>query len=621
MIEALRRTVRQLSADWTMRLRATSGVLVTAPQPVNAETCAGCGGRTRVQKTRVRAGVTMAHGRVRIGLKVRVCRARCQTKTARGSTDLSALFPARATFGYDVIVRVGLERFVHYRQRHEIRAALADDGVELSDAQISLLGRKFLGYLEALHRARAPALRAALAADGGWPMHVDATGEDGRGTLLVVYAGWRGWVLGAWKVPTERADVILPRLKQIAVRFGAPCAIMRDLGRAVTEATATFAAGHAPAIHILACHMHFLRDVGKDLMRKAHDEMRGRVRHFKLLPKLRALARGLGRKLGAALPQARRAVEQWMLQHDRSHRLPDGNHGLAVVRALAQWGLDFPHDGLDQGFPFDVPMLDLYDRAIEVLAALDAFLRTAPNDLTVRKAAERLHRILRPVHCEVPFERIACELRTRRALFLELRNALRLGTKPDHLTRPPAEPKVDIELVRDAVVALTASLRARRPARGPAKETRRGIDIVLQHLDRHAHSLWGHAIRLPDGTTRPVDRTNNKLEGFFHGLKHDERRRSGRRILTNDLENLPPAATLARNLTRPDYVETLCGSLANLPAAFAKLDAEGTATVDDRVPDDEIVTRSLPIPDRDIVRTDEMAARIFAAASSRAPRR
>ena len=170
-----------------MRLRATAGVLVTAKLP--AETCAVCGGPTRVQKTRVRAGVTIAHGRVRIDLKVRRCRAGCRADAARSS--LSAMFPARATFGYDVIVRVGLERFVHYRQRDEIRASLAAEGVDVSEAQISLLGRRFLGYLEALHRARAPLLRAALAADGGWPMHIDATGEDGRGTLLLVYANWR----------------------------------------------------------------------------------------------------------------------------------------------------------------------------------------------------------------------------------------------------------------------------------------------------------------------------------------------------------------------------------------------------------------------------------------------
>jgi hypothetical protein len=617
--------VRALSADWATRLRATDGVLVTAEPPAPAGTCVGCSGPMRVQKTRVRAGVTMAHGHVRIGVRVCVCRAGCTAENTRRATDLSAVFPARATFGYDVMVRVGLERFVHYRQRDEIRAALAKEGVEVSDAQISLLSRRFLGYLATLHRERAPSLRAALAADGGWPMHVDATGEDGRGTLLVAYAGWRGWVLGAWKVPTERGDVILPRLRKTADRFGAPCAIMRDLGKAVSEAAAKFVAERKLEIPILGCHMHFLRDVGKDLMSKAHDEMRGRFRHFKILPQLRSLARGLGRKLGPSLPKAREGVEKWLDREDQSHRLPDGEHGLAVVRALAQWVLDFPHDGLDQGFPFDVPMLDLYDRCMEALAALDAFLRKPPNDAKVRKTAERLHRILRPVDSEVPFERIAHGLDERRALFHELRDALRLGTKPAHVTRAasaaPADTNADLELVRDGVLALASSLRSRRPERGPAQETRRGIDIVLQHLDRHGHTLWGHEIRLPQGGTRVVARTNNALEGFFRGLKQSERRRSGRRILTHDLETLPPAAAIARNLTRPDYVAILCGSLSELPAAFARLDADGIVIGDDGASDDDIVSRSLPIPDRDIVRNNEMSDRIFAAASSRAPRR
>jgi len=39
------------------------------------------------------------------------------------------------------------------------------------------------------------------------------------------------------------------------------------------------------------------------------------------------------------------------------------------------------------------------------------------------------------------------------------------------------------------------------------------------------------------------------------------------------------------------------------------------------VPDDDIVSRSLPLPDRDLVRTNEMAVRIYNAADSRAPRR
>jgi hypothetical protein len=49
-----------------------------------------------------------------------------------------------------------------------------------------------------------------------------------------------------------------------------------------------------------------------------------------------------------------------------------------------------------------------------------------------------LHHILRPVSCKVPFARVARALRARRALFHELRDALRRGPKPAHLTRPRA---------------------------------------------------------------------------------------------------------------------------------------------------------------------------------------
>ena len=46
-------------------------------------------------------------------------------------------------------------------------------------------------------------------------MHVDATGEDGRGTMLAVIAGWRGWVLGSWKIPTENADAMISNLTMV----------------------------------------------------------------------------------------------------------------------------------------------------------------------------------------------------------------------------------------------------------------------------------------------------------------------------------------------------------------------------------------------------------------------
>jgi hypothetical protein len=485
-------------------------------------------------------------------------------------------------------------------------------------------------------------LRAALQSDGGWPLHVDATGEDGRGTLLVAFAGWRRWVLGAWKVPTERADVILPKLRGIVARFGAPCAIMRDLGRAVTEAADDLVAECGAKIPVLACHMHFLRDVGRDILRGPHDDLRALVRRFKLKPRLGALVRDLGRALGSEIANGRREVSEWQARADEGHVLPDGQAGLAIVRAVGQWALDHHADGHDQGFPFDLPYLDFHERCRTVCRALDGFLRRPTADAGVDKALRRLQLILRPVDSEVPFQKVTRTLRARAEIFTELREALRLRIKISgrSATTTPApvlsvdQAAVELRDIESAIRALKASLADRRPERGPARDQRQAIDIVLAHLERHGPRLFGHVIALDPGrsdgaTIRLVARTNNDLEGFFDDLKHRERRRSGRKVLTQDLEQLPPAAALAANLRHGDYVAIVCGALERLPQAFAELDAPNrrrsliATRAAERVADGsdcDVVSASLPTADRDIVRSENMTLRVYAAARSRAPR-
>jgi hypothetical protein len=372
--------------------------------------------------------------------------------------------------------------------------------------------------------------------------------------------------------------------------------------------------------------------VGRDLLVELQDRLRALFRRAKVLPRLRVLARTLGRRLGTRIDIARDGLCQWQADDEGRHHLPDGEAGLGTVRGLVQWVLDFAADGSDEGFPFDLPYLDLYRRCRMACRAADAFLRTPPEDEDVRKAVVRLRQIVRPVESEVPFQQTARRLEARARIFTELRVALRLGVKPGRRSagqpRRTLDDSAQLRDVQTAIGRLAESLRERRPQRGPAQDMRAAIDVVLAHLDRHGKTLFGHAIHLPGGGVRLVDRTNNELEGFNHALKHGERRRSGRKVLTQDFEHLHPGAALARNLLHPDYVEILCGSLDRLPAAFAELDAadhrrsilvrSGTKPSD--AEHDDVEAASLPTPDRRLVRTDDMARRIRAAAASRAPR-
>ncbi|MGV8123743.1 MAG: hypothetical protein AB2L14_28685 [Candidatus Xenobiia bacterium LiM19] len=627
-----------MEADTRRKILSTNGVVVK----VNTEDipCPQCSEPTHVQKTVERTVVIIEHGGFVAKETVRVCVTRCtdpsgQLVTVR-SGELSHLVAPGATYGYDVEIWVGLERYLRHRQREEIRVALKQEhGITLSSGEVSILADRFLQHLEMLHRSRTAALREALAQDGGYPLHFDATGEDGRGTLFVAYAGWRGWVLGSWKLSTERADQILPCLKEVVDLFGPPVSLMRDLGRAAILAAENLVEGPGREIPILNCHLHFLKDIGKDLLEASYDELRSLVHRFRLMPELRKVARDLGRRLGSELPALRDGVSEWA-ESAIDHELPKGITGLAIVRSLVQWVLDYSANGHHLGFPFDRPYLDLYNRCHSVRRAIDAYLRRPPHDAKVCRALHRFARILDPVVSEARFASVAGTLADGAALFDELRGTLRLNHK--YSTNPAISSDLsagsvehaiaELKDVQQALESLTDSLRNRRPERGPAQDTRKAIDIILQHLYVHGPSLWGHVIQLPEkigGGVRIVDRTNNLMEGFFHQMKHGERRRSGRKVLTHDFESLPAAASLAYNLTHPDYVELLCGSLDALPAAFAEIDAichTHALTVSPALMPaamHEIASASLPRTDLTLVRSLSIRKRIEAAAKSRAP--
>jgi hypothetical protein len=604
------------------------GLLSVAENPGS---CPICGGPMKVQKTTPRKGRSLAHGAFEAIETVHRCAARCRwpsgKQVARRAASLQRTLLPGSIVGYDVMVFVGLERFLRHRQREEIQAALMDHhSVSISTGEISDLSQRFVQYLARLHQCKAEGIRAVLEGDGGWPLHVDATGEAGRGTLLVAMAGWRQWVLGSWKISTERADLVLPCLREVIGRFGRPCAAVRDLGRAMIPALNELVSRLQQPIPVLACHQHFLADVGKDLLNPSHAQLRALFRQWKVRPHLRALVRELGRRIGQDIDAAREAACRWQNLTEHGHRIEAGLAGLAEVRALAQWILDAKAQASGLDFPFDRPYLDLYDRCIMALRACRAFLRNPPANRGVTAALRRLYRSLEPLDCKVPAHQVTERLRRRAALFDELRGVLRMSK-----SIPETETEQGLEQMREQLDTWVASLRLRRPARGPAQDMREAIDLILKHIETHGDNLWGHAIRLPRNKgVRLVARTNMVAENFFGTVKHEERRRSGRKNLGQDLENLPAEALLVQNLKHDDYIHTLCGSLQHLGRAFAEMDGDDRNKKNRRNERKkqesnlrrtlQLESSSLSAADRRIIRTDEMNHRIAAAAKSRAPK-
>lgn len=183
---------------------------------------------------------------------------------------------------------------------------------------------------------------------------------------------------------------------------------MRDLGRAVTEAAEQFVKKLPAPIPVLACHQHFLRDVGTDLLREGHDKRRGLFRRIDA--RIFAPSCAIWR-LGKRIHEARVDLRTWQDNPAQDLELPEGAAGIAVVRALSRWILDFAADSKNEGFPFYLPYLDFYVRCLHVYWAADGFLRTEPADAKVKKCLARLQKILGPMDCDVPpFAQVARDL-------------------------------------------------------------------------------------------------------------------------------------------------------------------------------------------------------------------
>lgn len=551
-------------------VRAVAGEGQAAPFldfVVEAVVCPDCGDGLRIHKSKRRQIITLAHG----PLEVREIRKRCRSGgcSPLGSAALAQLVKPGQKFGYDLIVHVGLARYLAGLQRAEIQRMLRDDhGIELSAGSVTALCDRFLGYLEALHVHRAPVLREVLG--DGYPMHLDATCELGKGGLFVCIGGWqsRHWVLWAARVHSESSENLAPVVDKAVELFGQPIATMRDMGKGCASAVTSLREAGVPD---LVCHYHFLAAVGRCLFKRRYDKLRELIRKTRCRADMRALLRD-------------------MRKYSSTDRTED-RFGRGTIRddlkALVLWVLE--GDGhADAPFPFSLPHLDFAQRCRQARQKAEPWVprpRTAPE----RRALACLERLVAQLETARGFSTTVKELEARKAAFDELREVLRLSaaelprgdtrTTQEHL---PALELLRLQQIKQAVDQYTTDIEGRITARQKRAKKQDSTDaIILRYLRQYGPHLFGHPVKRDEEghVVAVVGRTNNVAEHFFGSQKQQLRRRVGRGQLGRDLEKQPAQVALVANLRDPEYVRLLTGSLDQLPATFAQIDSDGLTSL------------------------------------------
>ena len=486
-----------------------------------------------------------------------------------GSNELLRLVAPGSSHSYQLMVEIGLRRFQKYRQIKEIREELIDEyGLMIPESQIGSLAERFLLYVRCVHEQSVSVLWQEMESQGGWVLHVDSSAE-GKELVFVGMGAFQGnqVVLFAQRVATERSDRLYEVLIEAKKVFSEPLATVRDMGVGGWDAaTKVF-----PDTPQRVCQWHFLADVGSDMLKKLHDELRGLLRKTNIRKYFQGVRDEMAKEL-VIVPAHVRNYERFL----KEEVCTPGQ----LLWALSTWVIDYRSAGEGLKFPFDLPYWYLYQRLTQAQKAVGDLAKAERDPQIIRRISrvqDRLDKIFDASDIGNHFLEIAAKMEKVIDLFTRFRTILRLS--------PGATLKSSSSLtLREEVKRSKKELKEFHDESAKGKdneeydgELQRAHKTIKDHLDKHGEYLF-----LPEldksGKAFPlwaiIDRTNNIEESFFGRFKTGIRRATGKKNLSQEFAAHAEHRALAENLKNPVYVRLIYGSLENISERFSRVPIE-----------------------------------------------
>lgn len=604
MLKLVEKLARETQANRMRRLSFDEPPLIRLV--VEATRCPACQGSLRCYKTtEPRRVVTLTHGSFYSVEHLRCCAengALCRPSTPAErppswaspgvvhSELLASLVPPKRRYGYDLVAHVGRRYFLDCRNEQELLEELGRPPYSLVLPRRSLgrLIEEFVWCVAAVHERATPTLRQLFAENGGYLLRVDGTCEADSPVRLLCQEAVTDIVLQADKLGSENRVEIAGALQRLRARFGDPVGTLADLRKEIRTVREEL----WPTVPHWFCHAHFLRDVGTDLLKPAHDALTTLFRQSRLSPALIEIRQYTGKRIRDALQAHPLRLDELL----RQAQTGEADQLARTVRALLGgtaaaanpleqlereqltmtilWLQTYASDGRGQGFPFDLPKLAYYRRCVALDRRLQHWL-PAPLKSRQTRQFEKLRALLHPLVNGKAFRHTVQTLERAQVDFNRLRELLRIcplngpgGVAREDVFLTPAE----LAQQEEETTAFRDELRERLQPHATATEVEQvSARVILQHLDNYWQGLFGHVLVTENGGLLVMDRTTNKLETLHRFGKRCRRRIHGRASVKHDLTRWPADVGLVSNLTNPLYVTTVYDSLDNLAPKFAEV--------------------------------------------------
>ena len=424
------------------------------------------------------------------------------------SKKLEELVSPRCNFGYDVLVYTGKSVFLHHRNDKEIKSELEQRGVSISLRGIGYLAKKFIVYLAIAHRQSSAQLKKAMKAQGGYILHLDGTCEGDSPHLMSGLDGISEFVLDNIKLPSEKAERIIPFLSGIKKTYGMPLALVHDMGKGILSAVKKV----FPDVKDFICHFHFLRDIGKDLFGQENDMIRNRLRHHGVQGQLRkkatALKNGIDHHPGLTDAMVA-SLGSGKIEAQALEQAPE-----FAAYTLIQWTLDGKEQGDGYGFPFDRPYLVFYRRVQTLYAQCEKLQQIRLHKgLKDNKPFLKVCRLLHDTMKDSALQTAADQLQKKAVVFDKLRKAMRIADPMQSRGINDEGEEIDIKTIEKGVKAFRHWL-----VKSNLYAKNKDYQKMVAQIDQYWEKLFADPIAVDTQqgkmTIQP-QRTNNLFRKIF----------------------------------------------------------------------------------------------------------
>ena len=466
------------------------------------------------------------------------------------SKELRSLAPYRCTYGYDVLVYVGYALFIRSRSDQEIIRELKEKNISISDREISFLGKKFITYLAIAHRESRDRLKEEMAMRGGYILHLDGTCEGDSPHLFTGLDGIAELVLDNIKLPSEKADLLIPFFKQIKSYYGDPIALVHDMGKGIMSAIEDVFPGKPDFI----CHFHFLRDIGKDLFGKEYNQIRNRLKKHKIRSLLRRMVKSLKENIddeSKAIQDLRANMKKGQIEASSLKDMPE-----AAIYTMIHWAFDISSQLQGYGFPFDRPHLIFYQRLKVIHSVVKEIAEShRRDDNKITKPFYKLFRPLNMIMKDQGLSKTVSQMEKKTKVFDKLREALRIALPEGKKGLNDDGEETDIRTIEEKVKDFREEITTNK--RLWKKDD---YKKMVKQIDKYWEKLFADPMQVntPNGLVMiQPQRTNNILERFFRDLKRKNRKKSGTGSLNKTLKTILADTPLVKNLENKDYLRII----------------------------------------------------------------